>query len=190
MRPQVRPLSFADFELQAQGVALEATLQALADFLDAQAELVTLVHHDLVRGLRRPQTGRDGLSAARVLRAFVLQRVKAWDLSELRARIADGYTLRRFTTFEAALVPQHDAFPPRLLPPDPRDGPGAQRRGGRGRGRAWAGGRHRPPRRHHRGGDRHPFPHGLHAPLGCGPGPHAAGEAPGRARAERPPGLC
>ena len=57
MRPQVRPLSFADFELQAQGVALDATLQALADFLDAQAELVTLVHHDLVRGLRRPPDG-------------------------------------------------------------------------------------------------------------------------------------
>ena len=110
MRPRVRPLSFADFELQSQGVALEATLQALADFLDAHAELVTLVHADLVRGLTRPRTGRDGLSAAQVLRAFVLQRVKAWDLRELRERIADGYTLRIFTTFDAAPVPKHDAF--------------------------------------------------------------------------------
>ena len=110
MRPQVRPLSFADFELQAQGVALEAALQALADFLDAHAELVTLVHADLVRGLTRPRTGRDGLSAPQVLRAFVLQRVKAWDLRELRERIADGYTLRIFTTFDAAPVPKHDAF--------------------------------------------------------------------------------
>jgi len=110
MRPRVRPLSFADFELQAQGVALEATLQALADFLDAHEALVTLVHDDLMRGLRRPQTGRDGLSAAQVLRAFVLQRVKAWDLRELRERIADGYTLRIFTTFDAAPVPKHDAF--------------------------------------------------------------------------------
>ena len=65
MRPQVRPLSFADFELQSQGVALEAALQALADFLDAHEELVTLVHADLVRGLTRPRTGRDGLSAPR-----------------------------------------------------------------------------------------------------------------------------
>ena len=111
MRPQARPLSFADFELQAQGIALEATMQALADFLDAhEEELVTLVHADLVRGLRRPRTGRDGLSAPQVLRAFVLQRVKAWDLRELRERIADGYTLRRFTTFDAQPVPQHDAF--------------------------------------------------------------------------------
>ena len=110
MRPRARPLSFADFELQSQGVVLEATLQALADFLDAHEELVTLVHADLVRGLRRPRTGRDGLSAPQVLRAFVLQRVKAWDLRELRERIADGYTLRLFTTFDSQPVPKHDAF--------------------------------------------------------------------------------
>jgi IS5 family transposase len=110
VRPRTRPLTFADFELQAQGLALEATLQALADFLDEHAELVTLVHDDLVRGLKRPRMGRDGLSAAQVLRAFVLQRIKAWDLRELRERIADGYTLRQFTTFDAHPVPKHDAF--------------------------------------------------------------------------------
>jgi hypothetical protein len=110
VRPRTRPLTFADFELQAQGLALEATLQALADFLDEHAELVTLVHDDLVRGLKRPRMGRDGLSAAQVLRAFVLQRITAWDLRELRERIADGYTLRQFTTFDAHPVPKHDAF--------------------------------------------------------------------------------
>ncbi len=110
MRPRTRPLTFADFELQAQGVALDATLQALSDFLEAHEGLITLVHQDLVRGLKRPRTGREGLDAAQVLRAFVLQRIKAWDLRELRERIADGYTLRRFTTFDARPVPKHDAF--------------------------------------------------------------------------------
>lgn len=110
MRPVTRLLSFADLELQHHGVALEAPLQGIADFLDAHAELVTLVHADLVRGLKRPHTGRDGLSAPQVLRAFVLQRVKHWDLRELRERIADGYTLRRFTTFDGQRVPKHDAF--------------------------------------------------------------------------------
>jgi transposase, IS5 family len=110
VRPRTRPLTFADFELRAQGVALDATLQALADFLDEHEDLVTLVHQDLVRGLTRPRTGRDGLGAAQVLRTFVLQRVKAWDLRELRERIADGYTLRLFTTFDSQPVPKHDAF--------------------------------------------------------------------------------
>jgi IS5 family transposase len=37
-------------------------------------------------------------------------RVKNWDYRELRERIADGYTLRRFTHFYSKLVPKHDAF--------------------------------------------------------------------------------
>lgn len=102
--------TFADLEFEAQGLALDATLQAIADFLDAHGDLVTQVHQDLVRGLKRPDTGRDGLTAEQVLRAFILQRVKNWDLRELRERIADGYTLRLFTTFRSQPVPRHTAF--------------------------------------------------------------------------------
>ncbi|MGH7751207.1 MAG: transposase, partial [Gemmatimonadales bacterium] len=118
--PQV---SFADLEFAAQGVALDATLHAIAEFLDDQGDLVALVYQDLVRGLKQPQRGRDGLTADRVLRAFVLQRVKNWDLRELRERIADGYTLRRFTRFDSHPVPKHDAFHrafTRLTPPTVR----------------------------------------------------------------------
>jgi transposase, IS5 family len=110
VRPGSRPLTFADFELRSQGLALEAPLRAIAEFLDEHEELVTLVHQDLVRGLKQPRRGRDGLSAVQVLRAVVLQRVQDWDLRELRARIADGYTLRLFTTFDSQPVPKHDAF--------------------------------------------------------------------------------
>lgn len=102
--------SFADLEFHAQGVARDATLQAIADCLDAHGDLVALVHQDLVRGLKQPAAGRPGLTAVQVLRAFVLHRVKDWDLRELRARIADGDTLRRFTTFASHAVPGHDAF--------------------------------------------------------------------------------
>ena len=37
-------------------------------------------------------------------------RVKNWDYRELRERIADGYTLRRFTDFYCQPVPKHHAF--------------------------------------------------------------------------------
>jgi transposase, IS5 family len=43
--------------------------------------------------------GRRGLTAAQVLLALVLMRVKDWDYRELRERIADGITLRAFTNF-------------------------------------------------------------------------------------------
>jgi transposase, IS5 family len=111
MRPgPARQVSFADVELAAQSLPLDPLLEAIATFLDTHAEFVGLVHQDLVRGLMQAGTGRTGLSAVQTLRAFALQRIKNWDLRELRARIADGLTLRRFTTFDGQAVPSHTAF--------------------------------------------------------------------------------
>ena len=68
------------------------------------------MRRDLVRGLEQPHHGRRGLTAAQVLRALVLMRVKNWDYRELRERIADGIALRAFTDFYCEEVPKHDAF--------------------------------------------------------------------------------
>src|ERR1700724_4464262 len=109
-RPAARQMSFADLELLRQGVRLEPLLRAICDFLDKQPALVERVRRDLVRGLKQPDHGRRGLTAAQVLRALVVMRVKDWDYRELRERIADGITLRQFTDFYCAKVPKHDAF--------------------------------------------------------------------------------
>jgi IS5 family transposase len=103
-------ISFADVEFLAQGVRLEPMLQAISDFIDQHGHLVDKVRRDLERGLKNPKTGRDGLSAQQVLRSFVLQRVKNWKYRELRERISDGYTLRKFTRFYSQRVPKHNAF--------------------------------------------------------------------------------
>src|ERR1700720_2613594 len=109
-RALARQISFADFELMRQGIRLEPLLQAIADFLDDQKEMVERVRSDLVRGLKKPGSGRNGLTAPQVLRSLVLMRVKNWDYRELRERIADGLTLRQFTDFYCDPVPKHDAF--------------------------------------------------------------------------------
>jgi len=103
-------VSFADLEFLEQGVRLEPMLKVISDFLDDHGHLIDKVRRDLNRGLKNPKTGRSGLTAQQVLRSFVLQRVKNWNYRELRERIADGYTLRRFTHFYSGLVPKHDAF--------------------------------------------------------------------------------
>jgi IS5 family transposase len=103
-------ISFADVEFLAQGVRLEPMLQVISDFIDQHGHLVDKVRRDLQRGLKNPNTGRDGLSAQQVLRSFVLQRVKNWKYRELRERISDGYTLRKFTRFYSQRVPKHNAF--------------------------------------------------------------------------------
>ncbi len=103
-------ISFADLEFLDQGVRLEPMLQAISDFIDDHGHLIDKVRRDLERGLKNPRTGRTGLSAQQVLRSLALQRVKNWNYRELRERISDGYTLRRFTRFYSQLVPKHDAF--------------------------------------------------------------------------------
>ena len=82
-----------------QGIRLEPLLQAIADFLDDQKEMIERVRSDLVRGLKKPGSGRRGLTPQQVLRALVLMRVKNWDYRELRERIADGLMLRQFADF-------------------------------------------------------------------------------------------
>ena len=103
-------LSFADLELRYQGVHLDPLLQGILTFLDDHAALVEQVRQDLVRGLKNPNTGRDGITPAQALRSLILMRVKNWDYRELRERINDGHTLRIFTDFDSHRVPKHDAF--------------------------------------------------------------------------------
>jgi len=103
-------ISFADLELLQQGLVLKPLLKAISDFIAEHEEMIKTIRHNLRRGLKRPDTGRNGLTAQQVLRSLVLMRVKNWDYRELRERIADGYTLRRFTDFYCQPVPKHDAF--------------------------------------------------------------------------------
>jgi IS5 family transposase len=102
--------SFLDLVFRSNGIAMAEDLQLISEFLDAEPGLVELVHQDLVRDLKKPERGRKGITPRQTLRCFILQRIKNWSLRELRERIADGYTLRIFTSFFTALVPKHNAF--------------------------------------------------------------------------------
>src|SRR5437667_9922056 len=60
--------------------------------------------------MTKTETYRNGLPPPQVLRSFILMRAKNWHYRELRERIADGYTLRQFTTFCCQAGPKHHAF--------------------------------------------------------------------------------
>ena len=106
-RPQ---FTFADLEFLKQGIDLDPILKRISSLLDGLPKLIAMVRVDLEWGLKKPDTGRDGITASQVLRSLILMRVKNWDYRELRERIADGYTLRQFTHFYGGPVPKHDAF--------------------------------------------------------------------------------
>src|SRR5437899_2874022 len=110
MRSLPPQLSFADLELQFQGVQLDPSLRAISEFLDQHLTLIEQVRKDLERGLKNARTGRNGIAPSQVLRSLVLMRVKNWDYRELQERINDGFTLRSFTEFDSHPVPKQDAF--------------------------------------------------------------------------------
>src|SRR5437870_12196862 len=110
MRADNAQITFADLKFLQQGIRLDPLLEKISDFLDDHNKLVELIRRDLERGLKEPETGRPGLTPDQVLRSLILMRVKNWDYRELRERINDGYTLRKFTAFYSEPVPQHNAF--------------------------------------------------------------------------------
>ena len=110
MRAADPQISFADLEFIRLGIQLDPLLQKISGFIDDHDELVEAVRRDLERDLKNPKTGRSGLTPEQVLRSLLLMRIKNWDYRELRERINDGYTLRRFTRFDSQPVPQHNAF--------------------------------------------------------------------------------
>lgn len=108
-RPIDSQVTFADAELRAR-LVLPGIFKAISDFIDSAPDLVARVQEDLLRGLKRPRAGRNGMDAARVVRSFILCRLKNWSLRELRERIDDGVTLRIFTNFGLSPVPTYRTF--------------------------------------------------------------------------------
>jgi IS5 family transposase len=110
MRDDIRQVSFADLELMRQGVEMDPVLRQVSAYVDQHPELVQAVEQQLQQDLKKPKTGRRGLTGAQVLLSWILMRIKNWDYRELAERISDGITLRLFTRFYSNPVPRHTAF--------------------------------------------------------------------------------
>jgi IS5 family transposase len=110
MRDDILQVSFSDLELMHQGVEMDPVLKQVSTYVDQHPELVHAIEQQLQDGLKKPKTGRRGLTGAQVLLSWILMRIKNWDYRELAERIGDGITLRRFTRFYSHPVPRHTAF--------------------------------------------------------------------------------
>jgi IS5 family transposase len=110
MRDTDTQISFADLEFISQGIQMDPVLKQMLEFVQQNRAMVDLVRRQLNQGLKKPQTGRPGLTAEQTILSLILMRYKNWDYRELRERIADGYTLRQFTQFYSDPVPRHHAF--------------------------------------------------------------------------------
>jgi len=81
----------------------DAKLRMMDQILDANPQIIELVHSDLTRGLSK--TGAWGMSAEQVLRAAIIRQWKQYSYRELADRLNDGVCLRWFTRFYSDPVP-------------------------------------------------------------------------------------
>lgn len=86
----------------------EKALKSMDAIIDANPEIVNAVHNDLIYCAKG--TGRQGISAERVLRSAILKQYKTYSYRELRNRINDGIFLRWFTRFYSDPIPHYTAF--------------------------------------------------------------------------------
>ena len=71
-------------------------LQAMSDLLDEVPHVVALVHAELIRGLRDPDAGREGMTAEQVLRVLVVKQMNNFSYEELAFHLADSRSYRAF----------------------------------------------------------------------------------------------
>jgi IS5 family transposase len=81
----------------------DAKLKKMDQIMDANPQIIELVHNDLTRGLSK--TGAWGMSAEQVLRAAIIRQLKRYSYRELADRLKDGVCLRWFTRFYSEPVP-------------------------------------------------------------------------------------
>src|SRR5207302_10809858 len=101
MRATHPQATFADLEFSRQGIQLDPVLKQISDFIDQHAELVEAVRLQLDRGLKKPQTGRNALTASQVLRSSLRSRYKNWICRQRSDRSPDGYTSLQLPQFHS-----------------------------------------------------------------------------------------
>ena len=71
-------------------------LKAISDLLDEAPQIVGLVHEDMIRDLRDPGAGREGMTAEQVLRALIVKQMNGFAYEELAFHLADSRSYRAF----------------------------------------------------------------------------------------------
>jgi IS5 family transposase len=68
----------------------------MSDLLDEVPLVVALVHAELIRGLRDPDAGREGMTAEQVLRVLIIKQMNNFSYEELAFHLADSRSYRAF----------------------------------------------------------------------------------------------
>jgi IS5 family transposase len=78
-------------------------LNQISEILDSfENQLLDLVYADLVRKVRKPDKGREGMSADHVLRTLLVKQMRGFSYEQLRFHLLDSTTYRAFCRYGIA----------------------------------------------------------------------------------------
>ena len=99
------------FPLALQASLLKDDLLDPVDQLLDDEELIQLVRHSLAtRCPKSTRTGRPGMAPDRLLRCCVLKHLKGWSFRDLERELRCNLIYRRFTHFDAEVIPRYNCF--------------------------------------------------------------------------------
>src|SRR6516225_4008825 len=99
------------FPLALQASLLKDDLLDPVDQLLDDEELIQLVRHSLAtRCPKSTRTGRPGMAPDHLLRCCVLKHLKGWSFRDLERELRCNLIYRRFTHFDAEVIPRHNCF--------------------------------------------------------------------------------
>lgn len=76
-------------------------LEAISRILDEESGMAERVGQDLVRGVKHPHTGAQGMSGDQVLRVLVVKQMNGFSYAELHFHLLDSASYRTFCRFGA-----------------------------------------------------------------------------------------
>ena len=86
----------------------EKKIKKMDKIIDANPNILKAVHENLTSS--KKNTGRNGISAERVLRCAIIKQYKRYSYRELAERLNDGVSLRWFTRYYSEPIPHYTAL--------------------------------------------------------------------------------
>ena len=85
-------------------------LDPVDDLLDDEERMALVRQCLATRYPQSARTGRPGMAPDRLLRCCVLKHLKGWSFRELERELRCNLIYRRFTHFDAEVIPRHNCF--------------------------------------------------------------------------------
>ena len=110
MREKINNQTEFGFKLPCEKNPKAKTYEAIEKILDDNPDIEKLVREDLIKELKVPDTGRNGITPAQTIRFVIVKQIEKKSYRGLFSEIADSFALRNFCKILDGEVPSFEAM--------------------------------------------------------------------------------